>query len=207
MLNKNPLSNQDLVLESALGSYLDTSQEVALHVILKRILPSILDGVILFNEDDHLIYVNPKAMAIFQKISQNSHFLEGIPTELAYIKRFMIEAKEKFPHQNWLSQSTIFVDCPTVFHVHARWIQDSSSGQNYLLLKMEDQNQFSQNLALEEAKQLGLTLREREVWLLHRASCTYKQIAEALDITPNTVKKHMKSILVKQRSVGGASLG
>ncbi|MBE9112970.1 helix-turn-helix transcriptional regulator [Nodosilinea sp. LEGE 07298] len=203
MLNRNLLLDLDVALENALTNCSGYDQEPALCLALKQILPHILDGVILFDEHNHLIYINSKAATIIQKFAQSSQFLEGIPAEIAYIKQFMVEAKEKFPDQNWLNQSTIFVDCLAVFHVHARWIQDNSSGQNYLLLKMEDQNQFSQNLALEEAKRLGLTLREQEVWVLHRANYTYKQIAEALDITPNTVKKHMKSILVKQRSVGG----
>lgn len=202
MLHKKPSLNLDLVLEKALTNYPDNAQESALNLILKQIIPCVLDGVIVFDQQNRLLYVNSKAATIVQKIAQNSQSIEGIPMEIVYIKRFMVEAKEKFPHQNWLSQSTIFVDCLAVFHVHARWIQDNNSGQYYLLLKMEDQNQFSQDLALEEAKRLGLTLREQEVWLLHRANYTYKQIAEALEITPNTVKKHMKSILVKQRSVG-----
>ncbi|MFQ4136126.1 LuxR C-terminal-related transcriptional regulator [Nodosilinea sp. PGN35] len=202
MLNKNCSLNLDLVLENALNIHPDNAEESALRLALQQILPSVLDGVILFNEQSRLIYVNSKAIKILKKIDQNSHPAEDMPAEIDYIKQFMIEAKEKFPHQGWLNQSTIFVDCLTVFHVHARWIQDTIAGQNYLLLKMEDQNQFSQNLALEEARRLGLTLREQEVWVLHRANYTYKQIAEALAITPNTVKKHMKSILVKQRSIG-----
>lgn len=203
MLKINPFLNPDLVLEKALENHSGNAPEFGSYLVLKQILPSILDGVILFDEHNRLIYLNSKAAVIAQKIAQNSHVLEGIPKEIAYIKRFMVEAKEKFPQQTWLSQSTIVVDCLAVFHIQARWIQDNSSGQNYLLLKMEDQNQFSQDLAIEEAKRLGLTLREQEVWVLHRANYTYKQIAEALDITPNTVKKHMKSILVKQRSVEG----
>ena len=203
MLNKNTLLNQARGLENALTHSPSNAEESVRHLALQQILPNVLDGVILFDEHNRLIYVNSKAATIVQKMAQTSQSLEGIPREIAYIKQFMVETKKKFPHQNWLNQSTIFMSCLAVFHIHARWIQDNSSGQNYLLLKMEDQNQFSQNLALEEATRLGLTLREQEVWLLHRANYTYKQIAEALDITPNTVKKHMKSIFVKQRSVEG----
>lgn len=203
MLNKNSLFNLDRVLEKALPNPTGNAEGTTLHLALQHILPSVLDGVILFDEHHHLIYVNSKAATIVQKIAQHSQPLEGMPQEIAYIKRFMVETKEKFPRQNWLNQSTIFVGCLAVFNIYARWIQDSNSGQNYLLLKMEDQNQFSQSLAQAEAKRLGLTLREQEVWLLHQANYTYKQIAEALDITPNTVKKHMKSVLVKQRSMGG----
>jgi DNA-binding CsgD family transcriptional regulator len=53
----------------------------------------------------------------------------------------------------------------------------------------------------EESQKYGLTCREQEIWLLHRANYTYKQIALELCITPNTVKKHMKSIYSKQKSL------
>jgi DNA-binding CsgD family transcriptional regulator len=36
---------------------------------------------------------------------------------------------------------------------------------------------------------------------LHRANYTYKQAASELCITPNTVKKHMKNIYLKQKSI------
>jgi DNA-binding NarL/FixJ family response regulator len=65
---------------------------------------------------------------------------------------------------------------------------------------MEDQGQFNQDIAIKESIRLGLNSREQEVWLLHQVGYTYKQIAEELSITPNTVKKHMKSILTKQRA-------
>lgn len=166
---------------------------------LKSILLDGLGGIILFDDQDQLIYINQKARAIVTKITQLSDEIQPIPREILHIKKFMREARSKFHRQSWLSQSTIFVDCLTVFQIYARWIQEDSSSNNYLLLNMEDQNQFSQKIALNEAKRLGLTAREQDVWLLHQADYTYKQIAEQLNITPNTVKKHMKSILTKQR--------
>ena len=54
-------------------------------------------------------------------------------------------------------------------------------------------------LALTEADRYGLTPREAEVWLLRRANRPCKEIAVDLRISLNTVKKHMKSILAKQK--------
>ncbi|MUG91303.1 winged helix-turn-helix transcriptional regulator [Scytonema sp. UIC 10036] len=46
----------------------------------------------------------------------------------------------------------------------------------------------------------GLTPREAEIWFLYRSRCSYKEIAERLYISVNTVKKHMKNIHSKQQS-------
>lgn len=55
--------------------------------------------------------------------------------------------------------------------------------------------------AIEEASLYGLTDRETHIWLLQRVNHqTYKEIALALNMTPNSVKRHIKSILAKQQS-------
>jgi DNA-binding CsgD family transcriptional regulator len=184
-----------------LDNHPDNVQESALSQALRQILPSILEGIILFDENDRLIYMNSKASTVIQRILENCQSSGNIPHEIVYIKDMMIEVKEKFPQENWVNEFNVCVNHLTVIHIYARWIQGNGSGQSYLLLKMEDKNQLNQDLLLDEAKRLGLTLREQEVWLLSKTNYTYKQIAEILDITLNTVKKHMKSILVKQRLV------
>ncbi|MBW4480927.1 MAG: helix-turn-helix transcriptional regulator [Tildeniella torsiva UHER 1998/13D] len=198
-----------MVLKTPLGSFTlsDTfvdlpnlAQDASLPNLLKSILVDVLGGIILIDDQDQLIYINRKALAIAKRMTQCSEGTQPIPKEIMHIIKFMRGARREFSQQNWLNQSTVFVDCLTVFNIYARWIQGDNSSYNYLLLNMEDQNQFSQNIALEEARQMGLTSREQDVWLLHQTNYTYKQIAETLNITPNTVKKHMKSILTKQRS-------
>jgi hypothetical protein len=201
VLEENPFSNVDLILERVLANYPVNVQESALTQALRKLLPSVLEGVILFDENNRLIYISSKASEIIRRTFKGRQFSENIPQEVVYIKDMMIEAKKKFAQETWMNEFTIFVSHLTVLHIYARWIQGNSSGQNYLLLKMEDKNQLNHDFLLDEAKRLGLTLREQEVWLLNQTNYTYKQIAEMLDITLNTVKKHMKSILVKQRLV------
>ncbi len=66
---------------------------------------------------------------------------------------------------------------------------------------MKNSEQQLTCLALEEASLYGLTDRETRIWLLQRANHqTYKEIALALNMTPNSVKRHIKSILSKQQS-------
>lgn len=48
-----------------------------------------------------------------------------------------------------------------------------------------------------DVQKYGLTCREAEVWFLHRNKYSYKEIADKLFVTINTVKKHMKNIYAK----------
>jgi DNA-binding CsgD family transcriptional regulator len=200
MVLKTPLGSFTLSLGDTFVDIPNIAHDTSLPNFLKGILVDVLGGIILIDDQDRLIYINQRALNIAEKMTRCSEGSQPIPREIMHIIKFMRGARREFSQQNWLNQSTVFVDCLTVFNIYARWIQGDDSSYNYLLLNMEDQNQFSQNIALEEARQMGLTSREQDVWLLHQTNYTYKQIAETLNITPNTVKKHMKSILTKQRS-------
>lgn len=200
MVSKTPFDSFAFSLRDTCVDLPNLVQDDSLSNLLKDILADILGGVILLDDQDRLIYINRKALAIVERMTQCSEENQPIPEEIMHIIKFMRGARREFSQQTWINQSTIFVDCLTVFNIYARWIQGDDFSYNYLLLNMEDQNQFSQNIALEEARQMGLTSREQDVWLLYQANNTYKQIAETLNITSNTVKKHMKSILTKQRS-------
>ncbi len=68
-----------------------------------------------------------------------------------------------------------------------------------IVVTLEDCNSSSQNIAIADAKKYGLTKREAEVWLLRYANLPYKEIAQHLYITINTVKKHIKNIYAKQQ--------
>lgn len=69
----------------------------------------------------------------------------------------------------------------------------------FLLVTLEDCNLYSQSIAIADAKKYNLTDRERQVWQLRRANLSYKEIANQLYITINTVKKHIKNIHAKQQ--------
>ncbi len=84
--------------------------------------------------------------------------------------------------------------------IRAQWLQQDGNGDN-LIVTLEDCNESSQNIAIADAKKYGLTEREAEVWLLRRANLTYKEIAQQLYITINTVKKHLKNIYAKQQEM------
>ena len=75
------------------------------------------------------------------------------------------------------------------------------------MLILEDRQQAHRRRAMADGKRYGLTPREVDVWELRLHNLSYGEISNTLYITENTVKKHVKSILAKQRSYGDDGYG
>lgn len=73
--------------------------------------------------------------------------------------------------------------------------------QSYILVTMEDRNQSIQHLVTADQTRYRLTPRETEIWQMRLLGQSYRDIAERLIISTNTVKKHLKNILAKRRDV------
>jgi hypothetical protein len=178
---------------------IDTLQNFEQTTGLKEEIENLIDGILILTDQKELIYANGSARKLLQQLNQNKARSNSVPREIWYICQSLIRSRSLFPNQNWLIQSDIFTGDSTALHIRARWLNSETLGQPCLLLMLEDRYQVIQDILIEEAQQYGLTSREKEVWLLHRANYTYKQIASKLCITPNTVKKHMRSIHIKQK--------
>ncbi|MEM9903724.1 MAG: LuxR C-terminal-related transcriptional regulator [Cyanobacteria bacterium P01_D01_bin.44] len=166
---------------------------------LEHVVGNIIRGLLLLTEQREILYSNAYANRALKLFSQSPNERDLIPLEIWHICNFLIEGRKLFPHQLWIHESKIFIDSSRSVLVQARWLSLETLQDPCLCLVMEDENQFIQEVAIEEAYRYGLTTREAQVWILHRMRYTYKDIARELEITANTVKKHMKSILTKKK--------
>lgn len=196
---KKALRNDEKRLKNVLYSASGLDIEGIKSHLLEDICLVGVDGIAVFDNQLKLVYSNSLGHLILEQLAQLSSHKKGMPDEIQSICRWMHECRLCFQQQNWLMSFKIVITPLELFQIHAKWIKPRMASEDFLLLKMEDQNQFFRDVAIEEAKRYGFTIREQEVWLLHRQGYTYKEIAQKLGITPNTVKKHMKSILGKQR--------
>ncbi|OUC13203.1 MAG: hypothetical protein B0A82_18745 [Alkalinema sp. CACIAM 70d] len=171
----------------------------------QEVIAELINGILILTDRQELIYANEEARRILEKLNPDRSRLL-IPQEIWHICQSLIRSRSLFPNQHWLIKSEIFTDESTTLHVRARWFNLDHLESPCLLLIVEDQYQAIKNIALEEAQKYGLTAREKEIWLLHRSNETYKEIAMELNITPNTVKKHMRSIHATQKLTTGNNL-
>ena len=86
-------------------------------------------------------------------------------------------------------------------HVRVQWFDwnnNAYQSDNCFLITLEDRQQSLTVIASQEAQRYGLTTRETDVWRLKRMGSSYKEIANKLYISENTVKKHLKNIYSKK---------
>ncbi|MGQ4647028.1 LuxR C-terminal-related transcriptional regulator [Lyngbya aestuarii] len=171
------------------------------QVVLQGIIENLIDGILIVSEQKELIYANDIASRVLRQLNHNRLCADLVPREIWHICQSLIQSRNLFPNQSWTINSEIFTNDSTVLHIQAKWLTAEIIDNPCILLTVKDQYQTIKNRAVEEAEKYGLTPREKEVWLLQRARYTYKEIAEELSITPNTVKKHMRGIHAKQKEI------
>lgn len=168
--------------------------------VVEEALTKLTNGILLITEGNQLLYANDCACRILRQINQERQLSEGIPKEIRYLCNSIAEVRRQFPGQHWIMKTKICISSSVTFSVTARYMKLDSLGKSCIVLEMKDQYQLIKSIAIDEAKQYGLTDRETEIWMLQRANYTYKQIAAELFIAPNTVKKHMQNIHLKQKA-------
>lgn len=161
------------------------------------LLEECLGSILVFTDQKQLVYVNDSAQKVLKQLCQTEAPSAEIPGEIWHIYHSLVQGRHLFPDQNWVIEFDIVTTKASNLHIRSRWITIEATNQLGLLLVIEDRHKDIIKTVMNEADRYGLTPREKEVWLLQRNRYTYKQIAIELGITPNTVKKHMRSIHAK----------
>jgi DNA-binding CsgD family transcriptional regulator len=194
----NALNSQESPIKPLKTSFFENLEQSCLF---QEVVEKLIDGILIVTEQREVIYSNENAHRILGKLHQGRANTNVVPKEIWYVCQSLIQSRSLFPNQCWTIQSRIFTEYSTILEIQVRWFPMETIKIPCLLITLEDRNQAIKNVAVEEAQFYQLTRREKEVWLLHRGHYTYKEIASELSITPNTVKKHMKSIHAKQKKV------
>ena len=155
-------------------------------------------SVLVFTEEGTLIYATENLPDRLKKLAATGS--GTMPQEILLICQMLRQCRSRFPSQNWAMEFDIFTKAAIALRIRSRWLKLEGFDQPCILLIVEDHQQMMQDIVLDEVQGWGLTPRAQEVWLHHKAGCTYCQIAEQLFITINTVKKHMRSVYAKRRA-------
>lgn len=167
--------------------------------ILQEVLLKLTDGILIITQEGKIAFANDCACRILRQVNQDRGTTDVIPREITFLCNSLSEIRRQFPGQHWIVSNKICISSSITFSVHARYMKLDTLGKYCIVLVLKDQYQLVKTIAIEEARKYGLTDRETEIWLLQRANYTYKQIASELFIAPNTVKKHMQNIHLKQK--------
>ena len=169
--------------------------------LLQSMLESYVDGILILSERGEWIQANHYARYVCTQLRQNQPQTQfnRIPQPIWRVCEALIDSQSIYAEQPVIIESEIANAQFPSLRIRARWFYLAPFESPYLLVILEDRLQSTQYLALTEADQYGLTPREAQVWLLRRANRPCKEIAAELVISLNTVKKHIKSILAKQK--------
>ncbi len=192
---EGPSLQTQFLSNSPSGNKVDSPEQLNIALI-----EECLGGVLVFTDQPQLVYASTVARQVLGQLQSEDFSTHPIPDEIWHICQSLIQSRHLFPNQNWMIEFDIFTNAATTLHICSRWVNMDNIGHPCLLLTVEDRQQAITNLVLDEADRYGLTPREKDVWLLQHNNYTYKQIAAELGITPNTVKKHMRSIYAKKKA-------
>jgi DNA-binding CsgD family transcriptional regulator len=167
----------------------------------QTVLDGLHDSILIFTEFGELIHANSNAYSIYHQISQDSEKTHLLLNSVQILCQSLVEYNF-YSDDNLIISDEVVINNLEIFRVRVRWLEVEKCHSRYLLVTIENRYESIKNAALAEAKKYHLTQREAEIWCLYRASSTYKQIAEQLYISLNTVKKHMKNIHAKRQIFG-----
>jgi DNA-binding CsgD family transcriptional regulator len=163
---------------------------------LQAVLESFVDGILVLTEQKEQRYANQMAVRLCQQLTGKSY---AIPKEVWQVCEALIGSRELYPDQSVVVESE--VECEDAkLRIRAQWLNVEAVEPPCLLVRLQDEHQAVQGLAIAESQSWGLTERETQVWVRRRAGCNRKQIADELFIALDTVKKHLKNIQTKRQN-------
>jgi DNA-binding CsgD family transcriptional regulator len=175
---------------------MNTSQ--APSEFLLAILEGFLDGILVLTDEKKLLYINHTAHQLCQRLTtQNT--VSPVPPEVWQICQALIERQARNSEKLVVMESEIGCTGMTL-RVRVQWLSLTSLDRPCILIRLQDQQQTLQTLAIAEAQNWHLTEREAQVWTLRRSGRSRKQIASELFISEDTVKKHLGNIRPKRQS-------
>ena len=162
--------------------------------ILRAALEGLQDGFIVIDQIGTIEKINAPAQRICDILNAKGN---ALPSEVWRVCQAALRNRDVLSFQKMgLDAEIILPDLGTV-RIRVQNIQLAQTP--YLMIVLEDRQQTIRNKALSDAALFGLTERETEVWQLRLHGADYSEISTALWISQNTVKKHVKNILAKQR--------
>lgn len=147
-----------------------------------------------------------------------------VPLPIWTVCQTILDSQRDFPELIFVPEQQIILPATDVeeslrLRIRAQWLRlpanpggdrhqnlgsqdlDAFEAGSYILITIEDRGQSIQYLATADKKRYRLTTRETEIWQMRLEGQSYRDIADHLVISPNTVKKHLKNISAKRRDV------
>lgn len=192
----------------------DSFTNINLDDFWNPLLESLHQGVVIVSMDGQIIYYNSKAKLLYSALLKPDetillpieilqgceHLVQELPseTESLVIELVGHEGQPIRSRICWL-QTDVVADRISTQLDYSSCEGGQSANRAYILVLAENCDETLQEALRIEQKRYNLTNREAEIWKLLRQEYSYQEITEALHISMNTVKTHVKNIHTKRR--------
>lgn len=167
---------------------------------LQKVLESLEDGILIISKAGKLLHANASAHNICCKLNKDKPNSNFIPSAIWNLCQSSLKSQNQSPEKFIILSDEIILDKSQAFRIRVRLLNLDMLQSPCFLVIIENRYESLKNAAIAEVKKYGFTPREAEIWFLYRGSYSYKEIADKLHITINTVKKHMKNIHAKRQA-------
>ena len=167
------------------------------NILLKGVIESLLDGILILTTDGEVIEASQSAQKVCDRLTPNPD-IPNVPKEVWRLCQSLIESRNLCSDHIIVLEDELSTEQFPLLRIRVRWVSLKTSSEPYIMVLIEDRHQANQRLAIAESLQYQLTPRETDVWQLYRTNYPYKDIAQKLFISIDTVKKHIKSSRAKR---------
>jgi len=175
-----------------------------MEIIVKRAVP----GILIFNLQSKLVYMNPEAHTIFSSSTRSSnskqnghHFIPQEVYQLCNHLKRRLKTTDNGRTDSSVSAITVRDSPPIVYSLRGMFFQDHEQAGNHgakFFMVIIEKFSHERRMDLARAKQIfHLSSREIEVAKLLIRGCSNKDMAEKLFVCEYTIKDHLKHIMKK----------
>lgn len=167
---------------------------------LKEVLEGLEDGILIISQAGKLLHANASAYQFCYQLNQGKFNSNIIPKAIWHLCKLLINNQNSLSQQSKILSEEIVWNESINFYIRVKLLDSYRFPSPCFLVTIENQSESLKNAAIAEVTKYDLTPREAEIWFLYRGKYSYKEIANKLYITINTVKKHMKNIHAKKQA-------
>ncbi|MDZ8189736.1 MAG: helix-turn-helix domain-containing protein [Nostoc sp. ChiSLP02] len=167
---------------------------------LEEVIEGLEDGLLILSKAGKVLHANASADRVCCQFNQDNCNENVVPPAIWNLCESLLSNRSWLSDKLIVLSDEIVLDKSNIFRIRVRLIDLDGFDSPCFLVSIQNQYESLKYVALTEVKKFELTRREAEIWCLYRNDYSYKEIANKLFITINTVKKHMKNIHAKRQA-------
>jgi DNA-binding CsgD family transcriptional regulator len=166
-----------------------------------------IDGLMIVAQSGEILLSNRCAQHILKTLSPSDYLTKLLPAPIWRLCKALLDDPDREEPEHLISEvhlvleDEILTAKQEIIRLRVQWFALEVPHESCFLITLENSTHSANAKAISECQRYGLTPCEAKVWQLRRTNLSYREIANQLFVSENTVKKHLKSIYAKRELV------